>query len=135
MEIDLTLVLQTPSLAALEVLTPTGQWISVPALPNTLVCNVGQYLERQTNGRFLAAVHRVRNKTGEERYSLPFFLTMDPDAKVEVLVQKGEEGKFENFNVGDLYIKKVLPARKKHPTSIKYRDVPEEEWTYDLLLK
>lgn len=131
----ITLVLQTPSLNALEVLTPTGQWISVPALPNTLVCNVGQYLESQSNGRFLAAVHRVRNKTGEERYSLPFFLTMDPDADVKVLLEKDEEKKFEDFNVGDLYIRRVLPARKKHPTSVKYRDVPESEWTYDLLLQ
>ncbi|KAH6671988.1 2og-Fe oxygenase family protein [Halenospora varia] len=130
----LTLVLQTPSLSALEVLTPTGQWISIPALPNTLVCNVGQYLERQSNGRFLAAVHRVRNKTGEERYSLPFFLTMDQDADVKVLVE-GKEGKFEDFNVGDLYIRRVLPARGKHPTSIKYKDVPEEEWRYDFLLQ
>lgn len=117
------------------VLTPTGQWISVPAIPNTLVCNVGQYLERQTNGRFLAAVHRVRNKTGEERYSLPFFLTMDPGVEVKILVgDEEEERKFDDFNVGDLYIRRVLPARKKHPTSIKYRDIPEEEWTYDLLL-
>ncbi|KUJ19736.1 2og-Fe oxygenase family protein [Mollisia scopiformis] len=130
----LTLVLQTPSLSALEVLTPTGQWISVPALPNTLVCNVGQYLERQSNGRFLAAVHRVRNKSGEERYSLPFFLTMDHDADVEILVKDGEERKFEDFNVGDLYIRRVLAARGKHPTSIKYRDVLESEWKYDLLL-
>lgn len=128
-------MLQTPSLSALEVLTPTGQWISVPALPNTLVCNVGQYLERQSNGRFLAAVHRVRNKTGEERYSLPFFLTMDQDADVKVLVEGKEEGKFEDFNVGDLYIRRVLPARGKHPTSIKYKDVPEEEWRYDFLLQ
>ncbi|KAH6715584.1 2og-Fe oxygenase family protein [Leptodontidium sp. MPI-SDFR-AT-0119] len=131
----LTLVLQTPSLDALEVLTPAGQWIQVPAIPNTLVCNVGQYLERQTNGRFLAAVHRVRNKTGDERYSLPFFLTMDPDAQVSILVEDKEEKKFEDFNVGDLYIKKVLPARVKHPTSIKYREVPEEEWKYEFLLE
>ncbi|KAH7393482.1 Clavaminate synthase-like protein [Cadophora sp. MPI-SDFR-AT-0126] len=131
----LTLVLQTPSLDALEVLTPTGQWIQVPAIPNTLVCNVGQYLERQTNGKFLAAVHRVRNKTGDERYSLPFFLTMDPDAQVSVLVEGHEVKKFDDFNVGDLYIKKVLPARTKHPTSIKYRDVPEEQWKYEFLLE
>lgn len=88
----------------------------------------------QSNGRFLAAVHRVRNKTGEERYSLPFFLTMDPGAQVEVLAGD-EERKFEDFNVGDLYIRKVLPARKKHPTSVRYRDVPEGEWRYEMLLR
>ena len=66
---------------------------------------------------------------------MPFFLTMDPGVEVKILVgDEEEERKFDDFNVGDLYIRRVLPARKKHPTSIKYRDIPEEEWTYDLLL-
>ena len=60
---------------------------------------------------------------------------MDPDAQVSVLVDEKENKKFEDFNVGDLYIKKVLPARAKHPTSIKYRGVPEEEWKYEFLLE
>lgn len=59
---------------------------------------------------------------------------MDQEAEVKILVNKGEERKFEDYNVGDMYIKRVLPARKKHPTSIKYRNVPESEWKYDLLL-
>lgn len=37
------------------------------------------------------------------------------------------------INVGDLYIRRVLPARKKHPTSIKWRNVPETEWKYEIL--
>lgn len=124
----------TTTSGGLEVLTPSGGWITAPPRPNTLVCNVGQYLERQTNGRFLAAVHRVLNTPGEERYSLPFFLTMDPDADVQVLGDLNKERKFEDFNVGDMYIRKVLPARRKHPTSIRYRDVPESEWKYSFLL-
>lgn len=142
--LDLTLVLQAPSPSqpstpavvaqGLEVLTPDGRWVNVPPIPNTLVCNVGQYLERHTNGRFLAAVHRVLNTPGRERYSLPFFLTMDPDANVDVLLEENEERKFEAFNVGEMYIRKVLPARKKHPTSIRYRDLPESDWRYDFLL-
>ncbi|KAG8160734.1 hypothetical protein KVR01_008998 [Diaporthe batatas] len=132
----LTLVLQD-SVPALEVLNQDGVWVDAPPRPGTFVCNVGQYLERQSNGRFQATVHRVRNRTGRERYSLPFFLTPDPDVDLEVLpccVDEGEAPKYETINVGDLYIRKVLPARDKHPTSIKYKDVPEEEWTYDLLL-
>ncbi|KAH8658248.1 Clavaminate synthase-like protein [Xylariales sp. PMI_506] len=133
----LTLVLQEDNVPALEVLNPNGVWVDAPPLPGTLVCNVGQYLERQTNGLFPATVHRVRNRTGQERYSLPFFLTMDPDVNLNVLEcckKPGEEHKFSPINVGDLYIRRVLPARKKHPTSIKYRDVPQEQWSYQMLL-
>ncbi|KAK9771407.1 hypothetical protein SCAR479_11886 [Seiridium cardinale] len=133
----LTLVLQEDNVQALEILNPDGVWVDAPPQPGTLVCNVGQYLERQTNGQFPATVHRVRNRTGQERYSLPFFLTMDPDVELDVLEcckEPGEAPKYGSINVGDLYVRRVLPARKKHPTSIKFRDVPQEQWSYRMLL-
>lgn len=133
----LTLVLQESTVSALEVLSPDGIWVVAPPQPGTLVCNVGQYLERQTNGQFPATVHRVRNRTGQERYSLPFFLTMDPDVELDVLEcckEPGEATKYVPINVGDLYVRRVLPARKKHPTSIKFRDIPQEQWSYQMLL-
>jgi hypothetical protein len=95
------------------------------------VCNIGQHFERQSNGMFPATVHQVRNGTGERRYSLLFFSTMDQGVEC---IEKREEPKYEAINVGELYIRRVLPARSKHPTSIKYRDVPQEEWRYDFLL-
>jgi isopenicillin N synthase-like dioxygenase len=134
--IGLTLVLQD-DVPALEVLNQDGLWVDAPPTPGTFVCNVGQFLERQTNGLFQATVHRVRNKTGQERYSLPFFLTMDPDVNLEVLdccKEKEKDSKYETITVGDLYIRRVLPARPKHPTSIKYINVPQEQWNYDMLL-
>lgn len=97
-----------------------------------------QYLEHQTNSLFPATIHRVRNKSGQEqkrRYSIPFFLSPNPQATLEVLpncVKAGEEVP-PAINVGDLYIRRVLPARKKHPTSIKWRNVPETEWKYEIL--
>lgn len=134
--LGLTLVLQD-AVPALEVLNQDGLWVDAPPQPGTFVCNVGQYLERQSNGRFPATVHRVRNRTGCERYSLPFFLTLDPEVELDVLgccVGAGEAAKFESINVGDLYVRRVLPARWKHPTSIKYKDVPQAEWEYKMLL-
>lgn len=133
---DLTLVLQD-SVPALEALNADGVWIRADPKPGEIVCNVGQLLERQTNGKFLATVHRVRNMTGERRYSLPFFLAPDVDASISVLkacLSDGEEPKFDAINMGDFYIRGVLPARPKHPTSIKYRNTPEDEWSYDMLL-
>lgn len=130
-------MLQLGDVPALEVLNQDGIWVSAPPKPGTFVCNVGQYLERQSNGRFPATVHRVRNLTGEERYSLPFFLTPDPDADIEPLDRccvGDEKPRYGKINVGELYIRRVLPARRKHPTSIMYRDVPQEEWKYDMLL-
>jgi isopenicillin N synthase-like dioxygenase len=121
----------------LEVLNQDGIWIDVPPRPGTFICNVGQCLERQSNGRFPAAVHRVRNRTGSERYSIALFLSPDPDAEIGVLdccVGEGESPRYDKVNAGDYHVRKLLPARIKHPTSIKYKDVPPEEWTYDLLL-
>ena len=43
----LTLVLQD-KVTALEVLNQDGIWIDAEPKPGTFVCNVGQYLERQT---------------------------------------------------------------------------------------
>ncbi|KAK5118534.1 hypothetical protein LTR85_007999 [Meristemomyces frigidus] len=130
----ITMVLQD-TVPGLEVLNQEGAWVDAAPKPNTFVCNVGQYLERQTNGKFPATVHRVRNKTGDRRYSIPFFLSQNPEANVEVLdccLADGEK-KPAATNVGDLYIRRVLPARKKHPTSIQCRDVPECELRYSLL--
>lgn len=62
---------------------------------------------------------------------------MDPDVDLDVLeccVEAGAVPKYDKINVGDLYIRRVLPARRKHPTSIKYRNVPQEEWKYEMLL-
>lgn len=78
----------------------------------------------------------MRNRSGQERYSLPFFLSPDPDATLDDLdccVDEGEKPNYEPALVGDLYIHRILLAHVKHPTSIKYRDVPKSEWKYELL--
>ena len=60
----------------LQVRTDTG-WIEVPPVAHTLVCNIGDMLERLSGGRFVSAPHRVLNKSGHDRYSFPLFF--DPD--------------------------------------------------------
>jgi hypothetical protein len=56
-------------------------------------------------------------------------------AKLPVLdscLDAGEE-RPAPVDVGGLYIRRILPARKKHPTSIRCISTPEEEWRYDFL--
>lgn len=75
--------------AGLELLTKQGEWLPIPATKGALVINVGDMLERQTNGRLRSTTHRVVNPRGEaarrSRYSMPFFLHFRPDFLIEPL--------------------------------------------------
>lgn len=75
--------------AGLELLTRQGEWVAVDTPPGALVINVGDMLQRQTNGRLRSTTHRVVNPRGDAakraRYSMPFFLHFRPDFLIEAL--------------------------------------------------
>jgi isopenicillin N synthase-like dioxygenase len=82
----LTILLQDDK-GGLEVCNHAGDWISAPPQPETFVVNVGEMLELVTGGRFSATLHRVINRSGVERYSVPFFISPDFDTVLEPLPQ------------------------------------------------
>lgn len=61
------------------------EWVPVPTKTDCLVVNLGDMLERWTNGVYCSTLHRVVNETGRERYSAPFFLEPAFDTVVECL--------------------------------------------------
>ena len=77
-DINLITLLMGASADGLEVLRKDGKWIPITALPNQLVVNVGDMLERLTNGKLKSTIHRVVNPPlhlmNTSRYSIPFFM-------------------------------------------------------------
>ena len=75
--------------AGLELLTASGEWKAVAPPEGALVVNIGDMLERLTNGKLRSTTHRVVNPRGEaayrSRYSMPFFLHFRPDFTIETL--------------------------------------------------
>ncbi len=72
----------------LEVRGPDG-WMPVPAEPDVLVVNLGDMLDRMTEGRYRSTPHRVRNTSGRERLSFPFFVDPSWDAVCQPLPLAG----------------------------------------------
>jgi len=60
-------------------------WIEAPPVPGTLVCNIGDMLDRLTGGFYRSTPHRVRNVSGRGRLSFPLFFDPAWDAVIEPL--------------------------------------------------
>jgi len=75
--------------AGLQLLDKAGQWRDIAAPPGSLVCNIGDMLQRLTGGRLPSTTHRVVNpasdRAGFARYSTPFFLHFRPDFLIETM--------------------------------------------------
>jgi isopenicillin N synthase-like dioxygenase len=75
--------------AGLEILDRDGRWLAVTPKQGELAVNVGDMLQRLTNGRLRSTTHRVSNpasaRRDHARYSMPFFLHFRPDYWIETL--------------------------------------------------
>lgn len=107
-DINLITLLIGASADGLEVLNKKNEWVAVTALPDHIVVNVGDMLQRHTNGKLKSTTHRVvnppREKWGTSRYSIPFFLHPRSSMKLDCLpscVPAGEKAKWEPITAGE----------------------------------
>lgn len=107
-DINLITLLMGASADGLQVLRKDGKWIPITALPDQLVVNVGDMLERLTNKKLKSTIHRVVNPPREmmhtSRYSIPFF--MHPRSEMDLTclnscVDAAHPKQFEDATAGE----------------------------------
>ena len=77
-------ILLCSSASGLEILSPENSWVPARAVEGSFIINVADFMMRWTNGVYKSTVHRVVNRTRDERYSVPFFFSINYDQMVEV---------------------------------------------------
>lgn len=106
-DINLITLLIGASAEGLQVLNKQNEWVDVTALPDHIVVNVGDMLQRLTNNRLKSTTHRVinppREKWGTSRFSIPFFLHPRSDMRLDCLescIKAGESAKYPPITAG-----------------------------------
>ena len=89
-------------------------WISVHAPKGTMVINVGDMLQRLTNGVLQSTTHRVVNPAPERakfgRFSMPFFLHFEPEVEIRSLpscVTAANPDKFEPITANEYLLERL----------------------------
>lgn len=89
-DINLITLLVGASADGLEILSKQDEWVPVTALPEQIVVNVGDMLQRLTNNKLCSTTHRVVNPARQfwhtSRFSIPFFLHPKTSMSLRCLV-------------------------------------------------
>lgn len=97
--------------AGLELLKADGEWLAIDPPEGALVVNIGDMLDRLTNGRLVSTTHRVVNPQGEAahraRYSMPFFLHFRPDYIIETLPSCMDENAPESISSHEFLLQRL----------------------------
>ncbi|MBD2613223.1 isopenicillin N synthase family oxygenase [Nostoc punctiforme FACHB-252] len=85
---SITLLFQD-RIGGLEVRTTAGEWISAAAIPDTVIVNTGDLMQRWTNNVFCSTKHRVMipkdDRVNQSRYSIAFFCHPNDDVEIACL--------------------------------------------------
>jgi isopenicillin N synthase-like dioxygenase len=97
-----TILLQG-AVGGLEVMNKAGEWIMAPPIRGTFVVNIAELIMCASNNRFSSTRHRVVNRSGRERFSVPFFVSPNYETVVEPLPQfigENDQARFRPIHVG-----------------------------------
>lgn len=107
-DINLITLLIGASADGLEILNNNNEWVPVTSLPEQIVVNVGDMLQRLTNNKLKSTTHRVVNPKREfwhtSRFSIPFFLHPKSSMSLECLnscIDDQHPKKYEDATAGE----------------------------------
>ena len=94
-----------------------SQWIEAAPIAGSLICNIGDMLDRMTGGLFRSTPHRVKNRSNRGRLSFPFFFDPNFDAEIKPIRDEIEDDALARWdgesvhqfegNYGDYVMNKV----------------------------
>ncbi|KAJ9291358.1 hypothetical protein DTO021C3_1158 [Paecilomyces variotii] len=105
-----TILYQTGGANALEVVNADGMWVPAPPIEGTFVVNIGDALSIWTNNIFVSTLHRAVNRSGTERFSIPFFFGANFDIVMETLpscITETRPQKYKGITAGEHYLQKM----------------------------
>ena len=107
-DINLITLLMGASAEGLQVLRRDGKWIPITALPDQVIVNVGDMLDRLTNHKLKSTIHRVvnppRDQLTKPRYSIPFFMHPRSDmdlTSLENCIDEQHPKRYDDISAGD----------------------------------
>ncbi|KAF2170291.1 hypothetical protein M409DRAFT_19893 [Zasmidium cellare ATCC 36951] len=107
-------ILLCSSTPGLEILSPSGRWITAPTVENGIIVNIGDMMMRWTNDIYKSTVHRVVNRTAAARYSMPLFFGINNDQIVETLpscVSETNPSKYGPIKAGEYVLQRLATTR------------------------
>jgi isopenicillin N synthase-like dioxygenase len=94
----------------LQVRSRAGAWIDAVPIEGSFVLNLGDLMPRWSNDRFVSTPHRVVNRSGGDRYSLPYFFDPSMDAAIECLPGcsgPGNPPRYDKMRYGDYLMERL----------------------------
>ena len=114
-DINLITLLMGGTAEGLQAKTKQGEWINVSPQPDEIVINVGDMLQRLTNGRLISTTHRVINPRKEmlhtSRYSTPIFLHPISEMDLTCLdscISESNPKKFSDMTAGEYLTERLI---------------------------
>jgi isopenicillin N synthase-like dioxygenase len=118
----LTILAQDP-IGGLELRTRSGEWVAAPYIEDTLVINLGDMVKVWTNDTYVSNPHRVANRTGRERFSIPTFFNLDyatPVACLPGFESEGHPARHAPVLSGDYLVRRFSEVQKyKTPAELQ----------------